>query len=131
MSVYERLNEMNDSYRLSACVCVHVLIDLTPHFPFEAKSINQKSLAELNAYIDHLDRRPSRPPSLSPLPHVEPPVVTRTLSFFKAFRTRRGRLLPGRVQQFRVVLPTIPPGASVIDRDHIAAVYVSGCAKER
>ncbi|CEM36233.1 unnamed protein product [Vitrella brassicaformis CCMP3155] len=98
--------------------------DLTPHFPFEAKSINQKSLAELNAYIDHLDRRPSRPPSLSPLQHVEPPVVTRTLSFFKAYRTRRGRLLPGRVQQFRMVLPTIPPGASVIDRDHIAAVLI-------
>eukprot|EP00929_Paragymnodinium_shiwhaense_P118457 TRINITY_DN90380_c0_g1_i1.p1 TRINITY_DN90380_c0_g1~~TRINITY_DN90380_c0_g1_i1.p1 ORF type:complete len:427 (-),score=78.18 TRINITY_DN90380_c0_g1_i1:413-1693(-) len=87
--------------------------DLTPDFPEEALRINQRSLSELNAYVDRLESSASR--------LEDGPEVSRQLPFFRNHVTRSGKLLPGRVLPFRLQLPSLPVLASDVEKEYAAA----------
>lgn len=83
--------------------------DLTPSFPEVARRTNQRSLAQLNAYVDRLEA--ARAPKLE-----DGPEVTRELPFFRAMRTRSGREILGRVHPMRLALNSVPVMANASER---------------
>eukprot|EP00971_Amphidinium_carterae_P107245 2124588-Amphidinium_carterae.1 len=87
--------------------------DLTPEFPDTARRINQASLSELNALIDKLE-------VTDRLSMEEGPEVGRELPFFRAYVTRAGRILPGRVSPLRLPVPALSVSASEEDREFAA-----------
>ncbi|CAE7239083.1 Ank2, partial [Symbiodinium microadriaticum] len=93
--------------------------DLSPDFPAEAKRINQRSLAELNAYIDALESGGRRP-------FEEGPEVSRELPFFRALQTRLGRTVPHHVVPLHLEVPSLPAAASELDKEFAAAHLIRG-----
>eukprot|EP00933_Yihiella_yeosuensis_P041079 TRINITY_DN3551_c0_g1_i1.p1 TRINITY_DN3551_c0_g1~~TRINITY_DN3551_c0_g1_i1.p1 ORF type:complete len:433 (-),score=81.44 TRINITY_DN3551_c0_g1_i1:246-1544(-) len=88
--------------------------DLTTTFPEEARRINQRSLAELNSFIDVLECDGVRPLD-------DGPEVPRELPFFRAHQTRSGKVLAGRVVPLHLNLPSLPALADEPDREFAAA----------
>lgn len=89
--------------------------DLTPAFPAEARRINQRSLAELNSFVDKLEV------DVGALPLEAGPEVRRDLHFFRERQTRSGKPLAGRVVPLRLPVPPLPVGAEEHDREFAAA----------
>eukprot|EP00435_Cladocopium_sp_Y103_P075932 s29_g69.t1 len=93
--------------------------DLSPEFPEEARRINQRSLAELNAFIDILEKD-------GPRPFDDGPESAHELPFFRAFRTRLGRVVPQKVEPLSVTLPSLPAAAQEAEKEFAAAYLIRG-----
>lgn len=102
--------------------------DQTHSFPEEARAVNSKSLSELNAYIDKLQRllaSSASPQSSSPSPGSaflvsEEPFVGKTLLFFVPYKTASGRVLDARVRPVRVHLTSIGLSPSRSEVENLA-----------
>lgn len=79
--------------------------------------MNQRSLAELNAFIDVLETSQVR--------RLEDgPETSLQLPFFQGFVTRLGRRLPGRVRPLQLQVPSLPAQASENEKETKPRVYI-------
>ena len=93
--------------------------DLSPEFPPEARRINQRSLAELNAFVDFLESDEVRK-------FEEGPEAAHELPFFRALQTRLGRVVPNRVTPIHLQLPSLPASADHFEKEFAAAHLIRG-----
>ncbi|CAK9028125.1 unnamed protein product [Durusdinium trenchii] len=91
----------------------------TPISCTEARRINQRSLAELNAFVDLLESDEVRK-------FEDGPESARELPFFRALQTRLGRVVPNRVSPLHLLLPSLPVSANHLEKEFAAAHLIRG-----
>ncbi len=88
--------------------------DLLHGYTIEVVTVNDKSLKELNAYVDRIEC-----PEV-----VASPFVGRKLQFFMPMLNKKKEPLPGLTRPISLDLPTVGPSADMVEKEEAAVMLV-------
>eukprot|EP00434_Breviolum_minutum_P028932 symbB.v1.2.025591.t1/scaffold2493.1/size77834/4 len=109
--------------------------DLSPEFPTEARRINQRFPTHTTAILANTNASPFASgfpqETEGPRKFEDGPESSHDLPFFRALRTRLGRVVPSRVTPLQLTLPSLPAAAEESDKEMKDALIISDVFNNR